>query len=783
MSQIIGAAIAIGLTAAIALTPIAALGGVTAKRTNETMQSNLEDLTEGDTPGVTTITDKDGNPFAWVFGQRRYEIKSEEIPQSMKDAIVSIEDRRFYEHKGVDIQGNIRAVLTNFVAGGVEQGASTLDQQYVKNYLLLVTSRSDEERQAATEQSIPRKLREMRMASAVDKMLTKDEVLTRYLNLVPFGNHAYGVEAAARVYYGKHAKELTVPQSAMLAGMVQSSSVLNPYSNEEGVTDRRNTVLDEMAKLGKISQEDANKYKEEPLGVLDEPQQIDNGCITAGDKGFFCDYVLKYLEGKGLPLDEIKHGSYTIRTTLDPKVQEAAHTAVTNNVNPQTEGVAEVMNVIEPGKETRNILAMTSSRNYGLDTDKYETMLPQTASLVGHGAGSVFKVFTAAAALEQGYGINTPLAVPKRVNVAGMGSGGAPGCPDGLYCVENAGSYPGTLTLKDALAQSPNTTFIKLIEQVTVPTVVDLAVKLGMRSYAKPGTQDGEKESIADFFKKNNMGSFTLGPTAVNGLELSNVAASIASGGVWCEPSPIQKITDHKGKEVLINSPACENALNEDVAYALAAALSGDSVGNGTAAQAARANGWGVPVAAKTGTTEAHESAAFMGFNDKFAAATYIFNDGTTSSPICSSPARQCGWGDVYGGYEPARTWFQTANAVGAQSGSLPSAKSEFGAGRTQALTQKYQGRNAEEAEAALRTEGYDVQKQSVPGNGAAKGTVVKVIANPPLRRGSKITLQVSDGTGAPANSEQNTNQEDLNKIQDDINSIADELKKLFGGG
>ena len=131
------------------------------------MQSNLQDLTEGATPGVTTITDKNGTPFAWVFGQRRYEIKSEDIPQAMKDAIVSIEDRRFYEHKGVDIQGNIRAVLTNFVAGGVEQGASTLDQQYVKNYLLLATARTDEERQAATEQSIPRKLREMRMASAI----------------------------------------------------------------------------------------------------------------------------------------------------------------------------------------------------------------------------------------------------------------------------------------------------------------------------------------------------------------------------------------------------------------------------------------------------------------------------------------------------------------------------------------------------------------------------------------------------------------------------------------
>lgn len=159
-------------------------------------------------------------------------------------------------------------------------------------------------------------------------------------------------------------------------------------------------------------------------------------------------------------------------------MQEAAHNAVIRNVDPQAEGVAEIMNVVEPGKETRYIRAMTSVIvNYGLDEDQYETMLPQTASLVGHGAGSVLGDFTAAAALDQGYGINTPLAVLAQVNVAGMGSGGAAGCPEeGLYCVRNAGSYPGTLTLKDALAQSrPNTTFVKLIEQVTVPTVVDLA--------------------------------------------------------------------------------------------------------------------------------------------------------------------------------------------------------------------------------------------------------------------------------------------------------------------
>ena len=348
---------------------------------------------------------------------------------------------------------------------------------------MLVSATTDEERAAATEQSVARKLREMRMATKMDEELEKDDILTNYLNLVSFGNHAYGVEAAARTYFGTHASELTVPQAAMLAGMVQSSERLNPYTNAEEVTERRNLVLQSMADNGYIKQQEADRYKGEKLGVGKKPKTLANGCIGAGDRGFFCDYVLKYLDKKGISEEQLARGGYTIKTTLDPTVQDKALESVQNHTNPDAQGVAEVMNVIKPGRSDRKVLAMVSSRDYGLDLDKNETILPQPYSLVGNGAGSVFKVFTAAAALEAGYGIKNTVDVPTRYEAEGLGHGGAAGCPADRYCVENAGAYKATMTLQEALAHSPNTPFIKLTEQVGVAPIVDMAVRLGLRSY------------------------------------------------------------------------------------------------------------------------------------------------------------------------------------------------------------------------------------------------------------------------------------------------------------
>lgn len=798
----------VGALIAVVIAPFAGLSGVAIARTNDTMQSDLQDLTAGDAPGVSTILDAKGNSLAYIYEQRRHPVSAEKISKPMKQAIVAIEDRRFYEHEGVDFQGNFRALWSNLASGGVSQGASTLNQQYVKNYLLLVNAKTEEERAAAIEQSVPRKLREMRMATDLDKKLDKEEILSNYLNLVPFGNHAYGVEAAARTYFGTHASELTVPQAAMLAGMVQSSEYLNPFTNKDEVLSRRNLVLQSMADSGSITQAEADKYAQQDLGVLDKPSLLPNGCISAKDRGFFCDYVIEYLEEKGISREQLARGGYTIRTTLNPDVQDQALNAVRSQTDPNTPGVAEVMNVVEPSKSNRPVLAMVSSRTYGLDLDKNETMLPQPHSLVGNGAGSVFKVFTAAAALESGYGIKNQLDVPTRYEAEGLGSGGAAGCPPNRYCVENAGNYAATMTMQDALAFSPNTTFIKLIEQVGVEHVVDMSVKLGLRSYGEKGSYDKDT-SIAQHIKESNLGSYTLGPTAVDPLELANVGATLASEGMWCEPNPISKITDKDGNEVYLKVPNCERAVNKDIANTLTNNMTADTE-KGTASASAQMMGFNGKAAAKTGTTESNQSSAFLGFNSAISAAPYIYNDGTNTSSLCTSPVRQCGYGDLFGGLEPARSFYSMASSIpAAAQGTVPNYNKAYDEGKVNSLFDSLRGKSESEARSKLEAEGYEVKISQVQGNGVPYGRVVRAITGPRgLKKSAEVTLQLSDGTSAApppssngsgqgaeaartgtggANSAPSGDQQQQQPApeplirQEDIDAVANDIRSFFG--
>ena len=682
MGKLLATIVVGGLLCALALAPFATAGGWAINSSVDTMNSNLQDISENDSvPLTTTITDRDGKPLAWLYDQRRYAVESDEISQEMKDSIVAIEDRRFYEHGGVDLRGTLRALAANLTSGGVSEGASTLNQQYVKNYLLLISAENDDERNAAIETSIPRKLREMRMASDLDKEFSKDEILTRYLNLISFGRGAYGIEAAARTFFGIPAAKLNTAQSAFLAGVVQSTSALDPYENPEGAKNRRNAVLQARVTAGTLTQKEADAATAQPLGVLKKPKSDPNGCIGAGGAGFFCDYVLEYLEGKGFSRDQLASGGYTIKTTLDRNAQEAAEQATANNVSPEQPGVSATANFIAPRNDNHEVVAMASSRTYGLDSNKQETVNPVTHSMQGHGAGSIFKIFPAALAIEDGMGLNTVLAVPKRVEVDGMGAGGAENCPPTKYCVENASSYKPTMTLKEALAQSPNTPFITMLKDVGVGRAVDLAVKLGLRSYAEKGTHD-EDTSLQQYIKDANMGSFALGPTAVDPLELSNVAASIADNGRWCEPLPVLRITDRNGKAVKLDKTPCEQALKKETANALSNAM-GSDVSSGTASASASATGWSGPMSAKTGTTETSYSASFMGFTPGWAGSTYIFNDGGTAQNLCTGPVRQCTDGNLYGGLEPARIYFSsTLPVIGNYGGPrLPSYDRKFDRG------------------------------------------------------------------------------------------------------
>lgn len=647
----------------VAALPVVAGATLVTRTASTTVNDDLTDIDANRSlPLVSTVTDRDGNVLARLYDQRRYQVESTEISQHVKDAVVAIEDRRFYDHDGVDVRGTLRALVANISSGEVEQGASTLDQQYIKNYLLLIDAEDDEARNAATETSVGRKLREMKLAIDLDTSYTKDEILTRYLNLVPFGNGAYGIEAAARTYFGIPSSDLTIAQSALLAGMVQSTSGLDPYLHPDAALARRSAVLGAMVSAGTLAPTERDAAAAEPLGVAETPQTEPSGCISAGDDGFFCDYVLSWLADHGLDTGKLTEGGYTVRTTLDRATQEAAVNAVRQEAAPDADGVSLSTNYIAPTADAHEVVAMASSRIYGLDVSANQTVLPLTHTPVGNGAGSIFKLFAAAQALSQGtVGLDDTVNVPARIEVSGMGDGGAPGCPPGRYCVENAGSFTPTMTLREALATSPNTPFIDLEQKIGVGPMVDLAVKLGLRSYADPGSFDGES-SVVDTVKSSNMGSFVLGPLAVDPLELANVSASLADNGRWCPPVPVLKVTDRDGSDVTPDAGDCEQALDRQTANALANGMGGDAV-SGTAATAARTEQWNGPVSAKTGTTESNLSAAFLGFIPGLAGATYAFNDGGSGQELCTGPLRQCAEGNLFGGNEPARAFFSTLTA------------------------------------------------------------------------------------------------------------------------
>ncbi|MDZ7881656.1 MAG: transglycosylase/D,D-transpeptidase PonA2 [Mycobacterium sp.] len=747
---LLAAVIAAGL-----MFPVVGGIGLMSNRASDVVANGSAQLVEGDIPAVSTMTDARGNPIAWLYTQRRFEVPTDQIANAMKLAIVSIEDKRFAEHNGVDWQGTLTG-LSGYLSGNLDtRGGSTIEQQYVKNYQLLVVAQTDAEKRAAIETTPARKLREIRMALTLDKTLTKPEILTRYLNLVSFGNGAFGVQDAAQTYFGVNASELNWQQAALLAGMVQSTSVLNPYTNPEGALARRNLVLDTMIENVPQEAEALRAAKLEPLGVLPTPNELPRGCIAAGDRAFFCDYALDYLARAGISKEQIAKGGYLIKTTLDPDVQANIKSAVNQYAPSDITGVASVMSVVRPGKEAHPVVAMASNRTYGLNTDAGETMQPQPFSLAGNGAGSVFKIFTVAAGMEMGMGIDTQLPVPPAFQAKGLGSSSSPGCPPATWCVRNAGGYRDSMNITDALATSPNTAFAKLISQVGVQRAVDMSVRLGLRSYALPGTardyDPDSNESLADFVKRQNLGSFTLGPIEVNGLELSNVAATIASGGTWCPPNPISQVFDRNGTEVAVTTETCEQVVPEGLANTLANALSKDDTGAGTAAAAAGSVGWNLPMSGKTGTTESNRSSAFLGFTSEFAAANYIYDDSTTPSELCSFPLRQCGSGNLFGGNEPARTWFAAMKPITPDTVVLPPTDPRYVEGGPGSRVPSVGGMNLDLARQRLREAGFQVAADPQPVNSTSPaGYVVGTSPSGQTIPGSIITIQTSNGIAPP---------------------------------
>ncbi|WP_223199291.1 transglycosylase domain-containing protein [Solihabitans fulvus] len=690
--KLIGLCLTAGVLVAAVLFPVVGSIGLVSNRAADTVDQTSGDLAKGELPLVTTVQDKDGNAIAYLFNQYRIPTPSDQIAKSMKAAIVAIEDRRFYEHNGVDWQGILRAAA-KAGSGGDTQGASTLDQQYVKNYLAFVLGKGDKDAyEKATEQTVARKLKEARIALQLEQRLraegkdAKEVILTDYLNVVPYGNRTFGIGAAARTYFNTTPDQLTVPQAALLAAVVNAPSTLNPGTAPDDALKRRNIVIDRMRDTGALgpdkaaAEKAATEYKAAPLGVVSPLNTVSNGCvISEGDgpaNGFFCSYLIDYLAKAGLSLDQLKTGGYTIKTTLDQAATRAAKQAAEQQVPKTTDGIANVMSVVQPGQDSHKVRALVSSRDFGNDLNAGQTAYPLPSEVTKFGAGSIYKVFTAAAAMERGLtGIDKTIKTPGNYCSTVFKDGRKP------YCVKNAGTYGEEMTLTQALATSPNTGFLGLEDQIgSVAPVVDMAYKLGMRETMQGVNDDGDPlkadksngPSLGDATKNENRGSFTLGAGATSVLELANVSATLMSGGKWCPPTPVEQVLDRNGQPVQLKEPACEQVVPKELAYSLVQGMSQDDKGTGTSAGAARNSSWDRPILGKTGTTETSKSTAFMGATPQYAGAVMILSDSPNPENICGGNGRPLylcgnsanGIGGIYGGTAAAPTWFNAMKVI-----------------------------------------------------------------------------------------------------------------------
>ena len=633
-----------GLLVAGLLAPTVIGGGALVARASASVASTTSGLLDRMPDAASVLTDVTGAPLATLYRRYRLPVGSGGIAGTMKAAIVAVEDRRFYSHSGVDAQGLARAVVSNAATGAPleGQGGSTITMQYVKNQRLYAVADDEQERRAATADTLARKLTEVRLAHRVEERLGKDEILARYLDLVYFGRGAYGVEAAARTWFGTGAADLTVPQAALLAGMVRAPGTYDPVDHPDAARARRGQVLAAMTETGTLPPAQATAAGAAPLGVVPDPSPPAEGCAAARPgTGFFCQEVVDRLTAAGL---DLATGGYTVRTTLDPRVAAVADGATRDAVDPDRD-VADVAAVVAPEPDRRPVLALAANRRYGPDPGAAQTVLPLTTGPL-RGAGSIYKIFTAAAALERDLvSPSSELDVPEEYRSE---------LADG-YTVENLGSYPDELTLREALATSPNTPFVALVDRLgSVDPIVDVARRLGLRTTLAATGPDGRP--LADRVGAEQA-SFTLGPDPTSPLDLASVAATVASGGRWCPPTVLTRVTGRDGRDVTPPTVPCEQALAPDVARQLSTALSED-VEDGTAADAAEDAGWERPMIAKTGTTQRSTSAAFLGATDRYAGAVMTFST-EGAEPVCTDPVRTCSEGDLTGGSVPAATWFE----------------------------------------------------------------------------------------------------------------------------
>ncbi len=750
-----------GVVVALIALPAASLVGLMAKSGADSFLDLPANLTVPPLPQASRILDSGGNVIGYLRGEQDREIVPlDQVPMVMRQAIIDIEDSRFYEHTGLDYKGLVRAYVSNQESGGVTQGGSTLTQQYVKNVLLQAAT-SKESKQAATEQTVRRKLREARYALYLEKNMSKDQILERYLNIAYFGDGAYGVQAAAKHYFNVDVRQLTLPQAAVLAGLVKNPTAYNPVLHPQAATTRRDIVLDRMHELGHIGDAELRETRSAAV-MLNRPPQAEDPCQLSSVP-FFCAYVRRTLLADdrfgATEADRERllfEGGLTIRTTLRPAAQAAAQNGA-NSVIPPGNRVTVGVAMLEPG--TGKVLALAVNREYGPSSDglspQKTTDFLHTKQIIpteetSFSPGSTFKVFTLAAALEKGIPLNTTFYSPQCYHSNVLNNPPAEGSrgKSPADCFSNSDhDEAGLYSMTTATWDSVNTYYIQLAEKVGVQNTAEMARRLGVTSCRVLDQTPGLSQRCPSGGIGPSDGSAVLGSNEISTMDLATAYATLANHGVRCDPRPFELITQRVGstdRPVAFTAPQqCRQVLKAETADTVTSVLEGVIL-HGTGYPNAAI---GRPAAGKTGTAQDFSTASFAGYIPQIAAAVTVADP---RGPTAHTLRNVLGYNVVYGGGLPAQVWAKTMRGT-IDGLDLPVA-SMPDPDNTQPVPSKKMlpdvvGQNAAFAQALLTSQGFKVTIQQVDSPDPG-GRVVAM--NPPgnqeVPEGSEVVLMVSSG-------------------------------------
>jgi membrane peptidoglycan carboxypeptidase len=680
---VVASAVGGALVAGISLPAVGAIGTIV--RNSATKFNTLGTPELHQLPVRSAILDRHGKVLAYYYprGIDRVPVTYSQIAPVMRQAIVAIEDSRFYQHGAIDFRGTVRALVNNLEHKSV-QGGSTLAQQYVKNVEILSSANPQAAYASATADTLGRKIRELRMAARVEHSMSRNQILAGYLNAAFFGNQSYGIETAAQRYFSIPAAKLTLPQAAMLAGIVENPSQYNPLGTASDVLatqQRRNIVLARMAQLHYITNAEAVAAGKQPIRL--NPSMPQSGCTSRSAKyaGYLCDYVVAVIHHDTAYKQVWNRlngtGGLTITTTLDPRDQRAANRAVNHvmpappsGYNPAKNADTEVL--IQPG--TGRVRAIAIDRPYG--TGRHQNQVdyavgPQYNGSGGVQIGSTGKVYTMVTALMQGIPFGYSKTVGFSAEVSGYtnckGQTAGTPMPNGQvgWAVHNDESERGGhYTLYTGTTYSINVFFAYLEQKVGLCNVVKTAAQMGLtwpdgKSLLKPDRREGHMASA------DNDPSFTLGADNVTPMGVAAADATLPARGIFCSPIAITKIVTTTGQRLPVESANCHRVLPQVIADAANYILQGDLNGSGTASS----DNIPRPAASKTGTADNYMSAFFVGYTPTLLGAVWVGNPiSPENHPMLGTPGScyhpfgsglYCP-GTMYGSMAPGNTWQNT---------------------------------------------------------------------------------------------------------------------------